>query len=229
MRSQGRPTDCGTAMHRQAKTCRTGSTPFLALLQAVKTCTLCSTMGGRGGILHVLGRRARRAVMFVGEAPGRRGAVRTGIPFQGDSTGHNFEILLESAGWSRRDVWVTNAVLCWPGSRTGTNRKPHALEISNCQAHLRNQIEIVQPVVVVPLGASALRALDSICPARFAELKTAVAQPQSWNGRYLFPLYHPSPRVTNTRRSLEQQRADFSLLRAFVLGKTATGRGRVRP
>lgn len=187
------------------------------LLDSVRSCSACPSMCGKGGILRVVGGRVHRSVMFVAEAPGRLGALKTGLPLSGDATGENFEELLRHAGWTRREVWVTNAVLCWPSSPEGNNRTPHRTELTNCAAYLRAQIALVRPEVVVPLGAAALAALHSLSPLTARVLGAVVGRAQEWDGRFVFPLYHPSPRVVNTRRSMDQQRDDFRSLRRFVI------------
>lgn len=170
-------------------------------------------MGGRGASIGFVGPRARRPLMFVAEAPGRLGAARTGLPLHGDATGRNFEWLLEQAGWTRADVWVTNAVLCWPEGEGGVNGSPSRDEIRACSSFLRRQLEIVDPLVVAPVGLVALRALAQIAPVREGRMGKLVARPQEWDGRLLVPLFHPSPRVTNTVRSLKRQREDMLALR----------------
>jgi uracil-DNA glycosylase family 4 len=154
--------------------------------------------------------------MFVAEAPGRLGAARTGVPLHGDASGRNFEWLLEQAGWTRADVWVTNAVLCWPEGKGGANSRPRRAEIEACSGFLRRQLELVDPLVVAPLGLVALHALGRLASVRRGPLEALAGRQQEWEGRWLVPLFHPSPRVTNTRRSLERQREDIYALRRFV-------------
>jgi uracil-DNA glycosylase family 4 len=154
--------------------------------------------------------------MFVAEAPGRLGAARTGLPLHGDATGRNFEWLLEQAGWTRADVWVTNAVLCWPEGEGGVNTRPRREEVEACTGFLRRQLEIVDPLVIAPLGLVALEALGRLAPVRRGSMGALAGKVQEWEGRFLFPLYHPSPRVTNTRRSLELQCQDMLALRSLV-------------
>lgn len=186
------------------------------LIGSIQLCASCPTMCGQGGILRAVGARVQRPIMFVAEAPGRLGALKTGLPLSGDVSGENFEALLRHAGWTRRDVWVTNAVLCWPASPEGNNRSPSRAELTNCVQYLRTQIALVRPIVVAPLGVAALSALNLLSPVQSLLLRTAVARPQPWLGRYLFPLYHPSPRVVNTCRRMPQQRADFRALSRFA-------------
>jgi uracil-DNA glycosylase family 4 len=153
-------------------------------------------------------------VMFIAEAPGRFGADRTSIPIHGDPTGNNFERLLAEVGWTRDDVFVTNCVLCNPRDEKGNNRTPTTEEIHNCSFHLDQQIRLVDPLVIVTLGASALAAISSIYPHGLT-LSQAVASPREWNGKILFPMYHQSPRAM-IHRGYSQQLNDFKKLKALV-------------
>lgn len=150
-------------------------------------------------------------VLLVAEAPGARGAERTGVPFCGDASGRNFERLLERAGFSRPEVFVTNAVICNPQTADGANRRPSASEIAACSRWLRATIELVDPDVVAALGAVALAALGRI-EAHGLALKRDCARPQRWFDRWLVPLYHPSPRVVASHRRFEMQASDWQVL-----------------
>ncbi|HEU4792169.1 MAG TPA: uracil-DNA glycosylase [Nitrolancea sp.] len=150
-------------------------------------------------------------VMLIGEAPGRLGAARTGVPFSGDQSARNLARLLNAAGWTRDDVFLTNAVLCHPRTETGGNRRPDRSEVRRCSGWLREQIAIVDPVVVGALGIVALDALALIEPHN-GELRRDAGKAIPWNGRLLVPLYHPSPRA-QIHRPLAAQEADFRSLR----------------
>ncbi len=157
-------------------------------------------------------------VMLIGEAPGRLGAARTGIPFSGDQSARNLERLLHAAGWTRDAVFLTNAVLCHPYKESGGNRRPDRSEIWRCSHWLREQIAIVDPVIVGAMGIVALDALGLIEP-HDAELRRDAGQAIPWNGRLLVPLYHPSPRA-QIHRPLTAQGADFrSLRRAWEMAQ----------
>lgn len=149
-------------------------------------------------------------VMLIGEAPGRLGAARTGTPFSGDQSARNLERLLHAAGWTRDAVFLTNAVLCHPYRDSGGNRRPDRPEIRRCSHWLREQIAVVDPVIVGAMGIVALDALGLIEP-HDAELRRDAGQAIPWNGRLLVPLYHPSPRA-QIHRSLAAQEADFRSL-----------------
>jgi DNA polymerase len=184
------------------------------LIDAAQACRRCPTMEGRRRVLgHANGPPDAR-VMFIAEAPGRRGGEVTGIPLTRDQSGRRFAHLLALAGLTRAQVFITNAVLCNPQRPDGANRPPSAAEVRACSDWLRAQIALVEPLVIVTLGATALRALARIAPHPY-RLRECVARPLPWNGRILVPLYHPSPRAGRSRPYREQE-ADFTRLRAIL-------------
>jgi uracil-DNA glycosylase len=146
-------------------------------------------------------------LIFVAEAPGRFGSGRTGIPFHGDRSGDNFEQLLNHVGLKRKDIFITNSVLCNP-LKEGNNRRPTTKEINNCIPFLENLISIVSPKIISTVGGVGLEAINRIFSTRY-KLADVVASPLHIEKFILFPLYHPSPRVINTKRSLDQQKKDF--------------------
>lgn len=187
---------------------------FNSLLQSVHQCDLCMRMNGRKKVLSPENGSLDTKVLFIAEAPGRLGAECTGIPLYGDKSGDNFETLLSNIGWKRSDIFITNAILCNPQDGAGNNATPEKQEILNCNYYLKMVIELINPDVIVTIGAKALDALNLICPHKIV-LKSGVAQPYSWNGRTLFPLYHTGPRAM-IHRSFIQQRADFIALSHVV-------------
>ena len=94
------------------------------LAAAASACRRCERVRPGSAVLVPGSGRPGARWLFVGEAPGRRGAGRTGIPFLGDESGRRFERLLEAAGLRRDEVFVTNAVLCLPLDGVGRNRTP---------------------------------------------------------------------------------------------------------
>jgi len=187
---------------------------FRALTEAVQHCTLCPRMSGRAKVLSEANGNVHSKILFIGEAPGRLGADRTGIPFTGDKSGENFEILLRNIGWTRSDIFITNAVLCNPRSEQGNNDPPSHEEIANCSAFLQMTIELVGPDVVVTLGTVALKAIAHIQPHSY-DLKQTVRTLVPWAGRWLMPMYHSSQRAT-VHRALASQRADYFELSKLV-------------
>ncbi|MBC7933069.1 MAG: uracil-DNA glycosylase [Rubrivivax sp.] len=195
---------------------------FAALVAEAAACRRCEAMCGRSAVLSDLNGRAGARVMFVGEAPGRQGGDRTRVPFSGDQSGRNFSRYLASVGLAREDIFITNAALCNPRAESGANRRPTREEVGNCSEFLRRQIEVVDPTVVVTLGAVSLAALRAVEYHQLS-LKENVGQVQEWGGRLLVPLYHPSPQVLASHRREAAQLEDYkSVSRALRLaGKPA--------
>src|ERR1700680_1713465 len=125
---------------------------FLALSAEAVGCTLCPAMCERAAVLSELNGSLDARVLFIGEAPGCKGADRTRVPFSGDQSGKNFERFLASIGLTRKEIFITSAALCNPRSASGANRRPATSEMRNCSDFLRRTIELIDPRVVVTLG-----------------------------------------------------------------------------
>jgi uracil-DNA glycosylase family 4 len=179
-------------------------------------------MEGRTRVLSAANGPIDARVCFVAEAPGRLGGERTKVPLFADQSGRNFGRLLEAAGLDRGTVFITNAVLCNPQDHRGRNAPPSTGEIRTCSSFLRATLDLLQPAVVVTLGAVALRALALIEPHSLS-LATDCGQVVGWSGRWLVPLYHPSPRA-QLSRSFEEQVGDFRRLGAVLRGETGDRR-----
>jgi uracil-DNA glycosylase family 4 len=183
---------------------------FAELCECVKACQLCPRMKSSARILSQSSGSLEAKVMFIGEAPGRLGADATGIPFHGDTAGNNFESLLDFVGISREDIFVTNSVLCNPKDENGNNAPPNQDEISKCANFLKRQIDLINPGVVVTLGANALKSTAMI-EAHNLTLRENVRTSNNWYGRYITPLYHPGQRAM-IHRSYANQRSDYKFV-----------------
>lgn len=95
-------------------------------------------------------------IMLVGEAPGAD-EERMNKPFVG-AAGKILDNALRQAGISRDDVYITNVAKCRPPG----NRKPTKDEMSACMSYLVEQIDEIEPRVIVPLGNTALEALTGL-------------------------------------------------------------------
>jgi uracil-DNA glycosylase family 4 len=186
---------------------------FRSLVLQVQDCTRCSSMHH----VHVLSERNGSVpshVMFIGEAVGRLGGARTGIPMSIDATGRRFDLLLAESGINRDAVFISNAVLCNP-LHNGNNRRPRRAEIVACSGFLARQIEVVDPEFVVTLGEVALSAIGEI-NIHGTSLRANVGDAMPWNGRTLVPLYHPGPRAV-LHRPHDTQVCDWRRLGRLVL------------
>jgi uracil-DNA glycosylase len=122
-------------------------------------CTACDLY--KTGTQTVFGEGARSAeVMFVGEQPGDQ-EDKEGRPFVGPA-GKLFDEALEDAGIDRSQVYVTNVVKHFKWRARGNRRihqKPNWSEIAACRPWLDAELAVVEPRVLVCLGATAAQAL----------------------------------------------------------------------
>jgi uracil-DNA glycosylase family 4 len=92
-------------------------------------------------------------IMFVGEGPGADEDAQ-GRPFVGRA-GQLLEKIITAMGLKRSEVFIGNVIKCRPPE----NRDPRADEIINCLPYLQRQIEIINPEIIIALGAHAARTL----------------------------------------------------------------------
>jgi DNA polymerase len=103
---------------------------------------------------------ARARVMLVGEQPGNEEDL-AGEPFVGPA-GRLLDRALESAGIARKDAYVTNVVKHFkftPSGKRRLHQRPNAREIDACVPWLETELVIVDPEVLIALGATAAQAL----------------------------------------------------------------------
>ncbi len=184
---------------------------FKDIIAEAAGCTRCLAMCERTAVLSELNGSVSARIMFIGEAPGRKGADQTRVPFSGDQSGKNFERFLASIGLAREQIFITSAALCNPRTASGANRKPAIAELRNCSDFFRRTIEMVDPAVVVTLGSVALAALKTI-ELHNLSLKESAARIHQWDGRVLVPIYHPSPQVLASHRREVEQLSDYEVV-----------------
>src|SRR3979490_3032502 len=110
---------------------------FVRLVAAAAACLECPAMAHRDAVLSEVNGPVNARVMFIGEAPGRKGADRTRVPFSGDQSGQNLDRYLASIPLTRDQIFITSAALCNPRSPSGANRKPTQAEVANCSGFLK--------------------------------------------------------------------------------------------
>jgi uracil-DNA glycosylase family 4 len=174
-------------------------------LRVAEGCARCPALvANRQRIVHGYGVVAGNArVLFVGEAPGYKGADVTGVPFTRDRSGVRFQRVLIELGLSdetdprverpRLHCFVTNVVRCNPPA----NRTPTRAEIANCLPYLWQELTRVQPEIVVPIGNVAARALfPHLVDQPAPPITRAHARLFSREGMRVVPLRHPA-RISN--------------------------------
>ena len=121
--------------------------------------------------------------MLIGEAPGAD-EDSLGLPFVGRS-GRLLSALLKEAELDEdQDLYICNVIKCRPPN----NRKPTLEEIRQCRPWLEEQLELVNPSLVLMAGATALKALLGI-KSGSSKLR---GQWHEQEGRAFMPVFHPS-------------------------------------
>ena len=172
-----------------------------------RACRRCPGVRPGSAVLGARNGPVPAPLLFVAEAPGYLGGVRTGVPLLGDRSGANFRYYCAEAGIDLRHAFVCNAVLCHPPSAEGRNRTPRAGEVAACGDFLGAIVDLVAPLLVVALGRVALVALGRLAPHDLA-LGPDNGRVVAWRGRRLMSLYHPSGQTLG-RRARAQQVDDY--------------------
>ncbi len=145
------------------------------------------------------------AIMFVGEAPGRT-EDETGRPFVGRA-GKLLTQLLTSIGIAREAVFITSVIK----HRPPKNRPPKPAEIVACKHWLDEQLTIIAPKIIVPLGRFGM---EHFLPNQTI---TAVHGRLIQQKKYaVFPVYHPAYGLRGTR-ALAALKDDFQKLKRVLL------------
>src|SRR5271155_3376149 len=149
-------------------------------------CTRCKLHRTRNKIVYGDG-NPKAELVFVGEGPGHDEDVQ-GLPFVGRA-GKLLTQMIEAMGLQREDVYICNVVKCRPPE----NRQPQPDEVTTCSPYLVRQLEVVNPKVIVCLGATAAQTL--------LETTTGISkfrgQWQDFRGRKLLATYHPAYLLRN--------------------------------
>jgi uracil-DNA glycosylase len=136
-----------------------GRLSLSGLKEAAAGCKACDLW--KTGTQTVFGEGAKKSeVMLVGEQPGDY-EDREGRPFVGPA-GQLLDRALEEAGIDRRLAYVTNVVKHFKWQARGKRRihqKPNWAEMTACRPWLEAELHVVQPSVLVCLGATAAQAL----------------------------------------------------------------------
>ena len=133
------------------------------------------------------------ALMFVGEAPGAD-EDRQGEPFVG-AAGQLLTRIIQTMGLTRQTVYIGNILKCrpdTPGQASG-NRKPTPEEMKTCIPYLHSQIDLIQPKVLVALGATAVEGLLG----KTEGITRLRGNWKSYRGIPLMPTFHPSYLLRN--------------------------------
>lgn len=160
-----------------------------ALREPVLACTKCPQLvASRKQVVFGVGNPEAK-LMYVGEAPGADEDT-VGEPFVGRA-GQLLTKIIETMGLRRADVYIANILKCRPNMPPGEpgNRKPTPDEMSTCKPYLLEQINIIQPRVIVALGATGVEGLFEIEKAGITRIR---GQWRDFHGIPVMPTFHPS-------------------------------------
>lgn len=187
-----------------------------AMREKVLPCTLCPNLvASRIQVVFGVG-SPEAELMFVGEAPGADEDL-AGEPFVGKA-GQLLTKVIETMGLSRDQVYIANVLKCRPDMPAGSsgNRKPTLPEMNTCKPYLLEQIEIIQPRVIVGLGATAMEGLLGV--DKFFITKER-GHWKEFAGIPLMPTFHPAYVLRNQALSVKRQVWEDMLQVLEKLGK----------
>jgi len=149
-------------------------------------CTRCKLHKGRNKIVFGDGSPNARLV-FVGEGPGADEDAQ-GFPFVGRA-GRLLTQMIEAMGLQRKEVYICNVVKCRPPE----NRAPEPDEVATCSPYLLRQIDVINPQVIVCLGAVAAKTMLNTTRG----ISSFRGEWLEWRGRKLMATYHPAYLLRN--------------------------------
>ena len=160
----------------------------------IRTCEKCKLSLTRKHALTGEGNINAR-IMFIALSPGTKEDAENKM-FIGPS-GRILNRLLQAANIKRESIFMTNLIKC----TLPKNRKPKRIEIESCSYILNEEIKIIKPEIIVPLGYYASRYILNKYEADISESRTnfknIIGQLLDLNGIKIFPITHPSALLYN--------------------------------
>lgn len=163
-----------------------------AIREDLGDCTRCRLHKGRKNLVFGVG-NVNADMMFVGEGPGAD-EDEQGEPFVGRA-GQLLNNMISAMGIRRQDVYIANIVKCRPPG----NRTPERDECDTCSPFLLRQIAVIQPKVIVALGAVAAKNLLAVNDS-MANLR---GRWYDFRGSRLIVTYHPAFLLRDPRQKKE--------------------------
>jgi uracil-DNA glycosylase family 4 len=208
---------------RQKQRTVTNKSQILASVrERVRGCTKCAHLASsRTQTVFGVG-NPDAEIMFIGEAPGAD-EDQQGEPFVGRA-GQLLTKIIKAMGFAREDVYIANILKCRPDMPAGSfgNRAPTPAEMQMCSPYLVEQIDIIQPKVLVALGAVAV---EGLLGAR-GTMRELRGRWHSYNGTALMITYHPAYLLRNQSPSEKRKVWEDMMLVLERLGKPVSEKQR---
>jgi uracil-DNA glycosylase len=180
-------------------------TTLLDIAEQARTCTLCTLSDTRHSVVFGSG-NSNADLLILGEAPGAA-EDESGVPFVGRSGALLDRLCHEELGLSREQIYVANILKCRPPQ----NRNPRPAEIQACRPFLRQQLALIAPRVIIPLGNFATRFLlntkQGITALRGSSY---VMDTAGLHGpATVIPTFHPAAVLRGGKQKLAEIQEDF--------------------
>ena len=156
----------------------------------IKKCNNCGCMVEKFENSTTVSIGKKSDILVLGEAPANNGWRKSGIAWYDEShkllpSGVVLQKLLELIDYTLEDIYFLEAVKCFPRDRK------YLKECSNnCRKYLLEQLQIINPQIILTLGDVATR---SLLEMKYSKFKNVVGQCFDYNGFDVIPIYHPSP------------------------------------
>tara|TARA_B100001029_G_scaffold178948_1_gene186863 strand:+ start:3380 stop:4057 length:678 start_codon:yes stop_codon:yes gene_type:complete len=184
---------------------KSNSYDLISFNDEIKNCLKCDLGKTRKNFVFGVG-DFNASLLLVGEAPGEREDL-SGEPFVGRA-GKLLDKMLTAINRSREnDVFICNVLKCRPPD----NRDPSKEEISKCEPYLVNQIDLIQPKLIVALGRVAGKTLLGVDKS-LKDMRNTI---HSYHGTNLIVTYHPAALLRNSNWKPDAWN-DFKWIRTLI-------------
>lgn len=156
------------------------------LANEIVACKVCNDLASQATQLVMGFGNSNAKLVLIGEAPGAH-EDREGRPFIG-AAGKLLDKMLDNSGLAREDIYITNIVKYRPPK----NRDPSPQEKAESWPYLLRELEIIDPVVIAPMGRHAM---TYFLPN--ANISTAHGETFMYDKWKIMPLYHPAAALYN--------------------------------
>ena len=184
---------------------KSNSYDLISFNDEIKNCLKCELGKTRKNFVFGVG-DFNASLLLVGEAPGEQEDL-SGEPFVGRA-GKLLDKMLTAINRSREnDVFICNVLKCRPPD----NRDPSKDEISKCEPYLVNQIDLIQPKLIVALGRVAGKTLLGVDKS-LKDMRNTI---HSYHGTNLIVTYHPAALLRNSNWKPDAWN-DFKWIRTLI-------------
>ena len=184
------------------------------LKERMLTCASCDLCNTRTQVVFGEGNTSP-LIMLLGEAPGESEDL-DGKPFVG-AAGKKLDDIMKYIGVSRKDVYITNAVLCRPPN----NRVPRREELESCRWRLNLQIKLLKPKLIICLGKTAFEQLrgSPLVGALNKNFGTWLNYTVDGHTAKVAVMYHPSFHLRSPEKAYKETLPHWTKIKEWYNGQ----------